>query len=57
LKGARHKLRQGGVYPTDVSEQRHSDGVVRGLMLSSKSGRAVLSSRSVRTSRASSQPC
>lgn len=43
LKGARHKLRQGGVYPTDVSEQRQSDGVGHGLMLSFKTGRAVLS--------------
>jgi general secretion pathway protein F len=43
LRGARHKLRQGGVYPTDVSEQRQSDGVGRGLMQPSRAGGAVLS--------------
>ena len=45
LKGARHKLRQGGVYPTDVSEQRQSDGVGRGFMRSSRAGSAVLSAQ------------
>src|SRR5687768_7024253 len=43
LRGARHKLRQGGVYPTDVSEQRQSDGVGRGLMQPSRAESAVLS--------------
>ena len=38
LKGARHKLREGGVYPTAVSEQRQSDGVGRGSILSSGVG-------------------
>ena len=45
LKGARHKLRQGGVYPTDVSEQRQSDGVGRGSILSSGVGGAVLTAQ------------
>ena len=45
LRGARHKLRQGGVYPTAVSEQRQSDGVGRGSILSSGVGGAVLTAQ------------
>lgn len=43
LKGARYKLRQGGIYPTDVNEQRQTEGGSHGLLSSSKDGRAVLS--------------
>ena len=41
LRGARHKLRQGGVYPTDVSEQRQSDEANRGLTRSARAGAAL----------------
>ena len=56
LKGARHKLRQGGVYPTDVSEQRQSDGVGRGSILSSGVGAPSSLLRNAPFSRDNSRP-
>ncbi|MBA3753353.1 MAG: type II secretion system protein GspF, partial [Nitrospira sp.] len=44
LKGARQKLRTGGIYPIDVVEEQQGE-VGRGLPVSAKAGSAVLSSQ------------
>ncbi|MDQ6732992.1 MAG: type II secretion system F family protein, partial [Nitrospirota bacterium] len=41
LRGARQKLRQGGIYPTDVSEQQQSGDVGLGLLRPRTAGTAV----------------
>jgi general secretion pathway protein F len=45
LRGARHKLRQGGVYPTEVNEQRQSNEAAHGLKQSTRPGGAMLSAQ------------
>lgn len=45
LKGARHKLRQGGIYPTDVSEQGNSNHAAHGVIRSSKAVGAMMSAQ------------